>query len=138
MQRIGQNIRDTPAIVAVRLMPDSLRKLSTLAVLAVQAWIALIGMAHHEPLPTAGERALACTVLARDDAGTGVESEAGMCLVCKFLVQDKWISARFEPATISKARPLPADPVQSIRFLSNAFAFVPRGPPRVLRISVPA
>ncbi len=138
MQRIGQNIRKTPAIVADRLMPDSLRKLSTFAVLAVQAWIALIGMAHHEPLPAAGECAQACTILARDDAGTGGESEACMCLVCMFLVQDKWLSARFEPAAISQVRPLPDDPVRSIRFLSNTFAFVPRGPPPVLCISVPA
>jgi hypothetical protein len=133
MKGIGQDIRDDPAIVTNRLMPHSLRKLSALAVLAVQAWIALIGMAHHEPLRTPGERAQACTVQARDDSSIGIESEAGMCHVCKFLAQEKWLSARFESRAISKAKPLAVARAESIRSSSISIAFVPRGPPRFIR-----
>jgi hypothetical protein len=133
MKGIGQDIRDDPAIVTNRLMPHSLRKLSTLAVLAVQAWIALIGMAHHEPLRNTGERAQACIVQARDDSSSGIESETGMCEVCKFLAQGKWLSAPFVSRAISKAHPLAVAAVESIRASSISIAFVPRGPPRVIR-----
>lgn len=111
-------------------MPHSIRRYSILAVLVIQTWAAMIGMAHHEPCRSDCDRAEFQAPGARADAEIEPAFESDSCLMCECLAQDKLVEPGFSPQPI-RTSVSSSISAESQSFDSSVFISIgPRGPPQ--------